>query len=88
MAKTPERALALLEAGEVRPRPRRARALPPAGQAARGHVLAERLRERIFSVGNTVDNPAEAYRSFRGRDASFEPLLRKRGFPVPEPLKD
>jgi peptidyl-dipeptidase Dcp len=49
--------------------------------------MAERLRERVFSVGNTVD-PAEAYRSFRGRDAGVEALLRKRGFPVPEPPKE
>ncbi len=49
--------------------------------------MAERLRDRAFAVGNTVD-PAEAYRSFRGRDAGVEALLRKRGFPVPEPPKD
>jgi len=48
--------------------------------------MAKRLRDRIFSVGNTVD-PAEAYRSFRGRDAGIEPLMRKRGFPVPEAPK-
>jgi Peptidase family M3 len=41
--------------------------------------MAKRLRDRIFAVGNTVD-PAEAYRSFRGRDAGVEALLRKRGF--------
>ena len=29
--------------------------------------VAERLRKYIFSVGNTID-PAEGYRSFRGRD--------------------
>ncbi|HKR00396.1 MAG TPA: M3 family metallopeptidase [Pyrinomonadaceae bacterium] len=44
--------------------------------------VAERLRRYIFSVGNTVD-PAEGYRSFRGRDARIDALMRKRGFPVP-----
>ncbi|MGH9872302.1 MAG: M3 family metallopeptidase [Pyrinomonadaceae bacterium] len=43
------------------------------------HKVAERLRKYIFSVGNTVD-PAEAYRSFRGRDPRTEALMRKRGF--------
>src|SRR5215207_8184167 len=46
-------------------------------------AVAERLRRFIFSVGNTVD-PAEAYRSFRGRDPRVEALMRKRGFPVDE----
>src|SRR6266545_5732455 len=43
------------------------------------HKIAERLRKYIFSVGNTVD-PAEAYRSFRGRDPRVEALMKKRGF--------
>jgi peptidyl-dipeptidase Dcp len=43
------------------------------------HKVAERLRKSIFSVGNTVD-PAEAYRSFRGRDPRTEALMKKRGF--------
>jgi len=43
--------------------------------------VAERLRKYIFSVGNTVD-PAEGYRSFRGRDPRTEALMRKRGFPA------
>jgi peptidyl-dipeptidase Dcp len=41
--------------------------------------VAERLRKYIFSVGNTID-PAEAYRSFRGRDPRIEALMKKRGF--------
>src|SRR5690606_3581852 len=41
--------------------------------------VARRLRDHVFSRGNTVD-PATAYRSFRGRDASVDALLRKRGF--------
>jgi peptidyl-dipeptidase Dcp len=44
-------------------------------------TLAKRLREQVFSVGNTVD-PTEAYRAFRGRDAGIEPLMRERGFPM------
>jgi peptidyl-dipeptidase Dcp len=41
--------------------------------------VAERLRKYIFSVGNTVD-PAEGYRSFRGRDPKIDALMKKRGF--------
>jgi peptidyl-dipeptidase Dcp len=44
--------------------------------------VAKRLREHVFSVGNTVD-PAEGYRAFRGRDARIDALMRQRGFPVP-----
>lgn len=40
--------------------------------------VADRLRKHIFSVGNTVD-PAEAYRSFRGRDPQVTWLMKKRG---------
>src|SRR5687767_1852765 len=42
-------------------------------------TVARRLRENIFSVGNTVD-PAEGYRKFRGRDPETGALMRKRGF--------
>jgi peptidyl-dipeptidase Dcp len=41
--------------------------------------VARRLRDYIFSVGNTID-PADGYRAFRGRDPNTEPLMRKRGF--------
>jgi len=41
--------------------------------------VAERLRKYIFSVGNTID-PADGYRSFRGRDPKVEALMKKRGF--------
>jgi peptidyl-dipeptidase Dcp len=44
--------------------------------------VARRLRENIFSVGNTID-PAEGYRGFRGRDPQVEALMRKRGFAPP-----
>ena len=43
------------------------------------HTVARRLREHVLSTGNTVD-PREAYRAFRGRDASVAALMRKRGF--------
>ena len=45
-------------------------------------AVAKRLRDSVFSVGNTVD-PADAYRAFRGRDATIDALMRDRGFPVP-----
>jgi len=44
--------------------------------------VAARLRTNIFSIGNTID-PAEGYRTFRGRDPKIDALMRKRGFPVP-----
>ena len=44
-------------------------------------AVAARLRKYVFSVGNTID-PADAYRTFRGRDPKIEALMRKRGFPV------
>jgi peptidyl-dipeptidase Dcp len=45
-------------------------------------AVAQRLRENVFAVGNTID-PADGYRAFRGRDATIDALMRKRGFPVP-----
>ena len=52
------------------------------GKGAYDKDVAKRLRDNVFAIGNTVD-PADAYRAFRGRDPGIEPLLRKRGFPVP-----
>ena len=49
-------------------------------------VVAKRLRDDIFSIGNTVD-PAEAYKKFRGREPGIAALMRKRGFPVPADAK-
>jgi len=43
--------------------------------------VAAKLVTHLFSIRNAVD-PAEAYRSFRGRDAKVEALMRDRGFPV------
>jgi peptidyl-dipeptidase Dcp len=45
-------------------------------------AVAKRLRDHVFSVGNTVD-PAEGYRAFRGKDPGTAALMRKRGFPAP-----
>jgi peptidyl-dipeptidase Dcp len=45
-------------------------------------AVAKRLRDNVFSVGNTID-PADGYRAFRGRDPGIAALMRKRGFPVP-----
>jgi peptidyl-dipeptidase Dcp len=49
------------------------------GKGPYDRAVAERLRKNIFSIGNTVD-PAEAYRSFRGRDPKVDALMKKRGF--------
>ncbi len=45
-------------------------------------TVAHKLTQHIFSVGNTQD-PAEAYRAFRGRDPKVEALMIKRGFSKP-----
>jgi peptidyl-dipeptidase Dcp len=45
-------------------------------------ALAASLVEHLFAPRNAVD-PAEAYRAFRGRDATIDALMRDRGFPVP-----
>ena len=42
-------------------------------------AVAKKLREHVFSAGNTID-PAEGYRAFRGRDAQIDALMRRRGF--------
>jgi peptidyl-dipeptidase Dcp len=49
------------------------------GKGPYDRAVAERLRKYVFSVGNTVD-PAEGYRSFRGRDPKIDALMKKRGF--------
>jgi peptidyl-dipeptidase Dcp len=41
-------------------------------------VVAQRLRRCIYGAGDSVA-PQQAYQSFRGRMASIEPLLKKRG---------
>jgi len=45
-------------------------------------AVAKRLRDHVFSAGNTID-PAEGYRAFRGRDAQVDALMRRRGFAPP-----
>ena len=40
---------------------------------------AARLKKYIMSVGNTID-PAEGFKSFRGREVSVDALMRDRGF--------
>lgn len=49
-------------------------------------AVAAKFRENVLSKGNTED-PAEAYRAFRGRDAGIAALMRDRGFPVPAGAK-
>ncbi|MDO8910799.1 MAG: M3 family metallopeptidase [Phenylobacterium sp.] len=44
-------------------------------------AVAKRLHDKVMSIGNTVD-PAEAYRSFRGRDPDVKAYLRDKGFPT------
>lgn len=41
-------------------------------------AIAERLQRHIYSSGNKQD-PALAFRAFRGRDPKVEPMLAKRG---------
>lgn len=43
--------------------------------------MAKKLVTHLFAPRNSID-PADAYRSFRGRDAKIEALMRDRGFPV------
>ena len=44
-------------------------------------AVAERLRRCIYGAGDSVA-PQQAYQAFRGRMASIEPLLKKRGLLV------
>lgn len=43
--------------------------------------LSEKMVKYLFAPRNSMD-PAEAYRMFRGRDATTDALMRDRGFPV------
>ena len=43
--------------------------------------VAKRLLKYVFSSGNTTDQ-GDAYRSFRGRDAKVDALMRSKGFPM------
>src|SRR5579862_1270607 len=47
-------------------------------------ATAKRLRDAIYSAGGRQD-PADAYKAFRGRLPSADALLRKRGFTEPAP---
>lgn len=49
------------------------------GKGAWDREVAQRLRDHVFSVGNTVE-AADGYRAFRGRDPEIGALMRKRGF--------
>ncbi len=40
--------------------------------------IAARLKQHVYAAGNRAD-PEAAYAAFRGRPASPEPLLKKRG---------
>ncbi|MGH9886887.1 MAG: hypothetical protein ACREBE_15255, partial [bacterium] len=41
--------------------------------------VAARLREHVFSAGDTVD-PFDGYRAFRSREPTIDALMRARGF--------
>ncbi len=45
-------------------------------------ALGKRMVDNLFSIRNAVP-PDEAYRAFRGHDATIDALLRDRGFDVP-----
>ena len=45
-------------------------------------TVANKCVEYLFAPRNSMD-PAEAYRKFRGRDATIDALMRDRGFPLP-----
>lgn len=45
-------------------------------------VVAQRLQQFIYGAGDSLE-PRAAYRAFRGREATVEPMLRKKGL-VPE----
>ncbi|HWE44447.1 MAG TPA: M3 family metallopeptidase [Caulobacteraceae bacterium] len=44
---------------------------------------AKKYHDDIVSVGNTID-PGQAYRNFRGHDASIDGYLKSKGFPLPK----
>ncbi|MEM7657010.1 MAG: M3 family metallopeptidase [Bacteroidota bacterium] len=44
--------------------------------------LSKKMVKYLFAPRNEMD-PVEAYRLFRGRDATIDALMRDRGFPVP-----
>ncbi len=46
-------------------------------------AVAQRLRRFIYSSGNSLE-PSQAYRAFRGRAPTVDPMLRQRGL-VDEP---
>ena len=41
-------------------------------------AVAQRLREFIYSTGNSIE-PSAAYRAFRGRGPTVQPMLKQRG---------
>jgi peptidyl-dipeptidase Dcp len=49
------------------------------GGGAYDKGVAAKLKNNVFSVGDTID-PADGFRAFRGGEAGIQPLLRKRGF--------
>jgi peptidyl-dipeptidase Dcp len=48
-------------------------------------VVAKRLHDTVFSVGNTIDNE-KGYENFRGRAPKSDALMRARNFPIIEKI--
>ena len=48
------------------------------GKGPYDKIVAKKLVDNVFSVGNTID-PAEGYKKFRGREPKTEALMEKRG---------
>ncbi|WP_337968479.1 M3 family metallopeptidase [uncultured Flavobacterium sp.] len=48
-------------------------------------VIAKRLHDTVFSVGNTIDNE-KGYENFRGRAPKSDALMRARNFPIIEKI--
>jgi peptidyl-dipeptidase Dcp len=53
------------------------------GKGPYDKVVAKRLFDDVFSVGNTTDQE-EAYKAFRGREQKIDALMRARNFPMPK----
>jgi peptidyl-dipeptidase Dcp len=45
-------------------------------------AVAQRLRQFIYSSGNSLE-PSQAYRAFRGRAPTVQPMLKQRGLATP-----
>lgn len=51
------------------------------GKGPYDKVIAKKLFDNVFSIGNTIDQE-EGYRKFRGRNPKIDALMRARNFPL------